>query len=46
MKEDAYLGSCTYENIESIFNVTPHEYLEFMEKDLEMSEKRNLINGL
>lgn len=25
LKEDAYLGSCTYENIESIFNVTPHD---------------------
>ena len=44
--ENAYMSFCCYENIDLIFDVSPHEYLEFMEKDLDGTEKRDLINGL
>ena len=45
-KENIYLGSCGYETVPSIFNITPHEYLKFMEEDLKKSDKRSIINAL
>ena len=45
-RESLYWGSCCYEDVELKFDVTPHEYLEFMEEDLKGEDKRNLINAL
>ena len=40
-RESLYWGSCCYEDVELKFDVTPHEYLEFMEEDLKGEDKRN-----
>lgn len=45
-KDSLYVGSCSYEDVEVEFDVTPHEYLDFMEDDLKNSDRRNLINAL
>ena len=45
-REEILLLSCTHTSIEPIFDITPHEYLEFMEKDLKKKDKRSIINAL
>lgn len=45
-RQSLYLGSCGYEDVELEFDVTPHDYLEFMEEDLKGGGRRNLINAL
>lgn len=45
-EEHVYFSSCGYKTIPSIFNITPHEYLEFMEEDLKKDDKRSIINAL
>ena len=32
-REEILLLSCSHKVIKPIFDITPHEYLEFMEKD-------------
>lgn len=43
-REGLYWGSCCYEDVELKFDVTPHEYLEFMEEDLK-GEDKSYISG-
>lgn len=38
--------SCGYEDVDIKFDVTPHDYLAFMEADLNGLDRRNLINAL
>lgn len=45
-QDDIYLSSCGYKTIPSIFDITPHEYLKFMEEDLKHTDKRSIINAL
>lgn len=45
-RQDIHLTSCGYKTVPTIFNITPHEYLKFMEEDLKNKDKRNIINAL